>query len=114
MFDEERCRCMQICSVARVDWKTLQRLKELLKQRKSQTDRDAIVESQHRLGGADAEASESLSASADRSISNHGEETGLASPTIGNSTKTLKLLARLLNQHGEKVLVNNRKAASDE
>ena len=28
--------------------------------------------------------------------------------------KTLKLLARLLNQHGGKVLVNNRKAASDE
>jgi hypothetical protein len=26
----------------------------------------------------------------------------------------LKLLARLLNQHGEKVLVNNRKAAGDE
>jgi len=28
--------------------------------------------------------------------------------------KTLKLLARLLNQHGGKVLVNNRKVAGDE
>ena len=28
--------------------------------------------------------------------------------------KMLKLLARLLNQHGEKVLVKNRKAAGDE
>ncbi len=28
--------------------------------------------------------------------------------------KTLKLLARLLSQHGEKVLENNRKAAGDE
>ena len=90
MFDEERCRCMQIGSVARVDWRALQRLKELLKQRKSQTDRDGIVESQHRLGGADAEAAESLSASADRSISSHGEETGLARPTIGNSTTNVE------------------------
>ena len=90
MFDEERCRCMQIGSVARVDWKALQRLKELLKQRKPQTDRDTIVEGQHRLGGAEAEASESLSTRADRSISSHGEEAGLASPTIGNSAKNVE------------------------
>ena len=90
MFDEERCRCMQICSVARVDWRALQRLKELLRQRKSQTDRDGIVESQHRLGGADAEASESLSTRADRSISSHGEEAGRARPAIGNSTKNVE------------------------
>jgi hypothetical protein len=31
MFDEERCRCMKIGNVAKVDWKALQRLKELLK-----------------------------------------------------------------------------------
>jgi len=87
MFDEERCRCMQIGSVARVDWRALQRLKELLKQRKSQTDRDGIVESQHRLGGADAEASESLSTSPAGSISSQSEEAGLAKPTTGDSTK---------------------------
>jgi hypothetical protein len=81
---------MQIGSVARVDWRALQRLKELLKQRKSQTDRDGIVEGQHRLGGADAEASESLSTSADRSISSHSEETRLAKPTTGNSTKNVE------------------------
>src|SRR6267143_7306218 len=60
MFDEERCRSMEIRSAARVDCKALQRLKELLKQRKSQTGRDGVVEGQHRLGGADAEASKSL------------------------------------------------------
>jgi hypothetical protein len=83
---------MQIGSVARVDWRALQRLKELLKQRKSQTDRDGIVEGQHRLGGADAEASESLSTSADGSISSHGEEAGLARPTIGDSTKNVEAI----------------------
>ena len=87
MFDEERCRSMEIRSAARVDCKALQRLKELLKQRKSQTGRDGVVEGQHRLGGADAEASKSLSTSTAGSISSHGEEAGLAKPTIGNSTK---------------------------
>src|SRR6266850_5686344 len=86
MFDEERCRSMEIRSAARVDCKALQRLKELLKQRKSQTGRDGVVEGQHRLGGADAEASKSLSTSTAGSISSHGEEAGLAKPTIGNST----------------------------
>src|SRR5437667_5037624 len=64
-----------------------QRLKELLKQRKSQTCGDCVVEDQHRLGGADAEASESLSTSAAGSISSQGEEAGLAKPTTGDSTK---------------------------
>jgi len=87
MFDEERCRSMEIRSAARVDCKALQRLKELLKQRKSQTCGDCVVEGQHRLGGADAEASESLSTSAAGSISSQGEEAGLAKPTTGDSTK---------------------------
>ena len=48
---------------------------------------DCIVEGQHRLGGADAETSESLSTSSAGPISSYSEEAGLAKPTIGNSTK---------------------------
>jgi hypothetical protein len=92
MFDEARCRCMQIQDMATVDCKALQGLKELLKQRKSQTGGDGIVESQHRLGGADAEASKSLSTSSAGSISSQDKETGLARPTIGDSTKNAETI----------------------
>jgi len=87
MFDEERCRRMEICSAAKVDCKALHQLQEFLKERKSRPGTDCVVEGQHRLGGADAEAAESLSTSSAGPISSHGEEAGLAKPTIGNSTK---------------------------
>jgi len=87
MFDEERCRRMEIRSAAKVDCKTLRQLKEFLQQRKPPTGRDCVVEGQHLLGGADAEASESLSTSSAGPISSHSEEAGLAKPTNGNSTK---------------------------
>lgn len=57
MFDEERCRVMEVRSAARVDCKALQRVSELLKQRKSQSRRDGVVEDQQLPGSADAEAS---------------------------------------------------------
>jgi hypothetical protein len=72
-------------AVSRVDCKALQRLKELLKQKTSQTGKDGVVEGQHLLGGADAEASKPLSTNAAGSISSPAEEAG-AKATIGNST----------------------------
>jgi hypothetical protein len=86
MFDEERCRGMEVRSAARVDCEALQRVTELLKQRKSQTRGHGVVEDQQLLGGADAEASKS-STSSTRSISSQSEEAGLAKPTVGDSRK---------------------------
>jgi len=83
---------MEVSSAARVDCKALQCLKELLKQRKSQTGGDGIVEGQQPLGGADAEASGAISTSSARSISSQSEQTGLAKPTIGDSTKDAETL----------------------
>jgi len=91
MFDEERCRGMEVRSAARVDCEALQRVRELLKQRKSQSRRDGVVEDQQLLGGADAEASKS-STSSIRSVSSQSEEARLAKPTIGDSRKNAELI----------------------
>jgi hypothetical protein len=84
---------MEVRSVARVDYKALQRISELLKQRKSQSRRVGVVEDQQLLGGADAEASKSSSTSSTRSVSSQSEEAGLAKPTIGDSRKNGETLS---------------------
>jgi hypothetical protein len=90
MFDEERCRGMEVRIAARVDCEALQRVRELLKQRKSPSRRDGIVEDQQLLGGADAEASKS-STSSIRFVSSQSKEARLAKPIIGDSRKNAEL-----------------------